>query len=387
LAKNEKATKSWGDVWSRQVSTIVTDFAKGVTDIIFEGGNLKDTLVGIFRETGLRALIEGLFTPLKGLLKQAGEWFANLLGIGGSGSKGGSVSGISLGSIGGKTLAGLAGAAGLGLGGFSLGQEIGGVGGAAISGAAIGGAAGIGFGTFLGVGASVFGPIGAVAGAVIGSLVGLFQKIFGRSDKQKEADKIVEVQNRVTADFAAILDSIREQQGSGTLTAGEIINAITAVQLVTDAFFDFTKNSGFKTVSAQQARETIGPLALSIIQDLNTLLDGFRPATASDTTTEPTFEEKQRNAFLGDESEDFPNNTVPELAHGGIVTRPTLAVIGEAGPEAVIPLDKMSSGKKVEFHLHVEGDINSEIDFENKVTRVVMKAAQGGAFSDIGINQ
>ena len=31
---------------------------------------------------------------------------------------------------------------------------------------------------------------------------------------------------------------------------------------------------------------------------------------------------------------------VPGLAHGGIVTRPTLAMIGEAGPEAVIPLSR-----------------------------------------------
>lgn len=30
---------------------------------------------------------------------------------------------------------------------------------------------------------------------------------------------------------------------------------------------------------------------------------------------------------------------IPMLAQGGIVTRPTLAVIGEAGPEAVVPLD------------------------------------------------
>ena len=31
---------------------------------------------------------------------------------------------------------------------------------------------------------------------------------------------------------------------------------------------------------------------------------------------------------------------IPGLAHGGIVTSPTLAVVGEAGPEAVIPLNK-----------------------------------------------
>jgi len=31
---------------------------------------------------------------------------------------------------------------------------------------------------------------------------------------------------------------------------------------------------------------------------------------------------------------------IPQLAEGGIVTRPTLAMVGEAGPEAVVPLDK-----------------------------------------------
>ena len=31
------------------------------------------------------------------------------------------------------------------------------------------------------------------------------------------------------------------------------------------------------------------------------------------------------------------------LAEGGVVTRPTLAVVGEAGPEAVIPLDRFGS--------------------------------------------
>lgn len=32
--------------------------------------------------------------------------------------------------------------------------------------------------------------------------------------------------------------------------------------------------------------------------------------------------------------------TIPELANGGVVTRPTLALVGEAGPEAVVPLDR-----------------------------------------------
>jgi len=39
-----------------------------------------------------------------------------------------------------------------------------------------------------------------------------------------------------------------------------------------------------------------------------------------------------------------PLGNIPFMAEGGIVTGPTLAVIGEAGPEAVVPLDRMQSG-------------------------------------------
>ena len=43
---------------------------------------------------------------------------------------------------------------------------------------------------------------------------------------------------------------------------------------------------------------------------------------------------------------DFGFNiaTIPRLAAGGIVTQPTVAMIGEAGPEAIVPLDGSSSG-------------------------------------------
>ena len=44
---------------------------------------------------------------------------------------------------------------------------------------------------------------------------------------------------------------------------------------------------------------------------------------------------------IGGKGFDMPD--IPMLANGGIVTGPTLAMIGEAGPEAVIPLDRMGS--------------------------------------------
>jgi hypothetical protein len=45
---------------------------------------------------------------------------------------------------------------------------------------------------------------------------------------------------------------------------------------------------------------------------------------------------------------------IPRLADGGIVSSPTLALIGEAGPEAVVPLDQMGGG--VTLNMYVNGD-------------------------------
>jgi hypothetical protein len=43
--------------------------------------------------------------------------------------------------------------------------------------------------------------------------------------------------------------------------------------------------------------------------------------------------------------------SIPRLAEGGIVSSPTLALIGEAGPEAVVPLDRMGTGGGVTINV------------------------------------
>lgn len=50
-----------------------------------------------------------------------------------------------------------------------------------------------------------------------------------------------------------------------------------------------------------------------------------------------------------------------ELAEGGIVTRPTRALIGEAGPEAVIPLSKAGLMGPRELHLHIGNYMGDEM--------------------------
>jgi hypothetical protein len=57
----------------------------------------------------------------------------------------------------------------------------------------------------------------------------------------------------------------------------------------------------------------------------------------------------------------FPK--IPALADGGIVTGPQLALIGEAGPEAVIPLDRMGSMGGNNVTINVQGaDPNAVVD-------------------------
>jgi hypothetical protein len=54
---------------------------------------------------------------------------------------------------------------------------------------------------------------------------------------------------------------------------------------------------------------------------------------------------------------------IPAMAAGGIVTGPTLALIGEAGPEAVIPLDRMGSMGGNNVTINVQGaDPNAVVD-------------------------
>jgi hypothetical protein len=55
---------------------------------------------------------------------------------------------------------------------------------------------------------------------------------------------------------------------------------------------------------------------------------------------------------IGGKGFEVPN--IPMLAEGGIVTGPTLAMIGERGPEAVVPLDRYNGGGG-NVTIHVNG--------------------------------
>ena len=53
---------------------------------------------------------------------------------------------------------------------------------------------------------------------------------------------------------------------------------------------------------------------------------------------------------------------IPRLAKGGIVTQPTLALIGEAGPEAVIPLSGRNAGMGMGITINIDAGLVSTPD-------------------------
>jgi hypothetical protein len=71
---------------------------------------------------------------------------------------------------------------------------------------------------------------------------------------------------------------------------------------------------------------------------------------------------------LGGKGFDVPN--IPMLAEGGIVTGPTLAMIGEAGPEAVVPLSKMG-GMGGGITVNVNGGLSTSAEIGQAVVNAI----------------
>lgn len=86
-----------------------------------------------------------------------------------------------------------------------------------------------------------------------------------------------------------------------------------------------------------------------IIDQVNRLIDAINSVAA------------KGGRAIGVSAPQIPR--VPMLAAGGIVTKPTLAMIGEAGPEAVVPLSKMGRFGGGDIIINITGNtISSDLD-------------------------
>jgi len=87
--------------------------------------------------------------------------------------------------------------------------------------------------------------------------------------------------------------------------------------------------------------------------------------------------------WLGGGSFGFNFPEIPRLAKGGIVNSPTLAMIGESGPEAVVPLGQGGSGMGAKITINIMGNTYGFDDFENKVAEAIKDGVRRGGFQRI----
>ena len=69
---------------------------------------------------------------------------------------------------------------------------------------------------------------------------------------------------------------------------------------------------------------------------------------------------------------------IPKLATGGIVTTPTTALIGEAGPEAIIPLNRMGSMGGSTVNVVINGSVTTESDLVNTIRNAILQGQNNG---------
>ncbi len=65
------------------------------------------------------------------------------------------------------------------------------------------------------------------------------------------------------------------------------------------------------------------------------------------------------------------SSSIPQMADGGIVTGPTLAMIGEAGPEAVIPLSQMGNMGGSGVTINVAGGLSTSAEIGQSVVNAL----------------
>ena len=206
------------------------------------------------------------------------------------------------------------------------------------------------------IGSFVSNSIGAIA-SVISALIGL----------------VANVTNAVTSGFNTLENFFRNISNSISNTASNLLSSITnVVYPIIYALQNVVNNvenaviSGLRSVRnffnsvvnyiSDAADDLVSPIVRVFRAAINTIIGLWNRLDFRISFTVPNWV-----PIIGGDSwqsgDIFPD--IPYLAKGGIVTSPTLAMIGEAGPEAVIPLNK-AGGMGNTFNITVNGAIDAE---------------------------
>ena len=176
--------------------------------------------------------------------------------------------------------------------------------------------------------------ITAASDGIVGAVEGILNPIL--TVVSDAMDFLTEI---VTGGIGALTDALETAIG----VFGEVIEG--ALNLLQG---DFEEAFESFASAAETALEGLKSFATGIIDDIKRAITGFGSAigtalrTAINDALGLPWEHTIGEVNVGGETV-FAGESVriPALAEGGVVTGPTTALVGEAGPEAVVPLDKL----------------------------------------------
>ena len=207
--------------------------------------------------------------------------------------------------------------------------------------------------------------IGNVGGAALGDVSDAAKILF---------DEMWELRDANDAFFASFSEG-----SEGINKAGENLRKIerqaremySVISPITEAF-------GAMAVGSEDAAERMkNAIRGAIAKILEMLaLEAFSRAAAA-AVPGPTFNPAAAAGYAAaGVAASIAAGAVKAMAQGGIVTRPTMALVGERGPEAVIPLNR-AGGMGPTVIVNVQGSVLEEEGLARRITRVMEGAGRG----------
>jgi hypothetical protein len=206
--------------------------------------------------------------------------------------------------------------------------------------------------------------IAAVIGTVLVAAIGAYMIKLAAAAIQSAINFAEIIAGWVATGAAAVAAGVEMAIASGgiTLAIGAIIAAVVflvthwkeswqAIKDVAGAVWDFMKGIG----------SGIADLFRSVVNEVKTLMNEAIGAVNAIITALNSILSFKLPSFLGGAKIGVTIPTIPKLAEGGIVSSPTLAMIGEAGPEAVVPLSRGGMGG-MNITINVAGSVVQEQD-------------------------
>jgi hypothetical protein len=158
---------------------------------------------------------------------------------------------------------------------------------------------------------------------------------------------VVDQVNTLVSATESVADTIGESAAAQFYTAG-----VTAGQALVDGVRAAIAAAGFVIGIGASGEETVVNQA-----GLDQVNAAIAKAKTKKSPGGKKITDKERKNIM--ELADSLGVTIPAFAKGGIVTGPTLALIGEAGPEAVIPLSGRNKGMGSTYNITVNAGLGS----------------------------